>query len=91
MNSVIQHIKICLRKSVYRFFQNKECEFFPCKKVKKLNCLFCFCPLYNIDCGGKFTILENGWKDCSECSIIHEEDGYDHVIRMLKKAKETKL
>ena len=33
----------------YRFFQNKECEYFPCHKAEneeEFNCLFCYCPLY---------------------------------------------
>ncbi|MCL1901744.1 MAG: cysteine-rich small domain-containing protein, partial [Firmicutes bacterium] len=32
----------------YNFFQNKECQYFPCHKVdniEKFNCLMCFCPL----------------------------------------------
>lgn len=87
-NRDIQDIRIYLKMS-YSFFQNKECPYFPCKKVNKLNCLFCFCPLYRLDdCGGNYVILENGWKDCSKCAIIHDEDGYDYVIGMLKKAKE---
>ncbi|MFW5671451.1 MAG: cysteine-rich small domain-containing protein, partial [Acetivibrio ethanolgignens] len=32
----------------YRFFENRECKYFPCHKgLKELNCLFCYCPLYN--------------------------------------------
>ena len=39
-----------------------------------LNCLLCFCPRYDmgIECGGNFTIFENGVKDCSNCTIPHE-------------------
>ena len=41
----------------YQFFQNRDCEFFPCHQgVRKedFNCLFCYCPLYALgeDCGG---------------------------------------
>ncbi len=35
----------------YNFFQNKECEYFPCHKGVKeedFNCLFCYCPLYTL-------------------------------------------
>jgi Zn-finger protein len=40
-----------------------------------LNCLFCYCPLYDeLDCGGEFIILENGLKDCSACLKPHEEE-----------------
>jgi hypothetical protein len=70
----------------YKKFKNKECEFFPCHKTEHLNCLFCFCPLYNskYDCGGDYTILSNGIKDCSECLIPHSETGYDDIIYFLK-------
>lgn len=33
----------------YKFYQNKECEYFPCHKgtdSENFNCLFCYCPLY---------------------------------------------
>ncbi|MDE6970276.1 MAG: cysteine-rich small domain-containing protein, partial [Eubacterium sp.] len=30
-----------------RFFENKACKYFPCHSgLKQLNCLFCYCPLY---------------------------------------------
>lgn len=72
----------------YKFFQNKECEFFPCHKLdeEKFNCLFCYCPLYMLkeDCGGNYTYLGNGIKDCSECTIPHIEDkGYDFIIKKM--------
>ena len=40
-----------------RFFQNTECEFFPCHQgisKEEFNCLFCYCPLYALgkECGG---------------------------------------
>ena len=69
----------------YRFFQNRDCKYFPCHKVKdetEFNCLFCYCPLYTLGdrCGGKFVYLENGTKDCSACMIPHSAGGYDYVI-----------
>ena len=44
----------------YMFFQNKECEMFPCHTgvpEESFNCLFCYCPLYALGeaCGGSFT------------------------------------
>ena len=36
----------------YSFFQNRECEYFPCHKgadPETFNCLFCYCPLYALE------------------------------------------
>ena len=56
----------------YKFFQNRECEYFPCHKTndpEHFNCLFCFCPLYALGerCGGGLQYTESGIKDCSAC------------------------
>ncbi|MBP8030977.1 MAG: metal-binding protein, partial [Acetobacterium sp.] len=35
--------------SNYKFFQHRDCEYFPCHQADDLedfNCLFCYCPLY---------------------------------------------
>ena len=68
----------------YRYYQNKECEYFPCHKTaheENFNCLFCYCPLYALAdrCGGNFTYLENGIKDCSNCLFPHKQENYDKV------------
>lgn len=72
----------------YKFFQNKECEYFPCHKTDKVddfNCLFCFCPLYNQheNCGGGFKISPSGIKDCSGCDFPHQRENYDKVVSKL--------
>ena len=72
-------------KNNYGFFQNTDCEFFPCHKVSdtgSFNCLFCYCPLYALgkNCGGNFSYTQNGIKDCSDCLIPHREGGYQYVI-----------
>lgn len=70
-----------------KFFQNKECEYFPCHRVTqeqkaKFNCMFCYCPLHHKEnCGGCHDILENGWKDCKNCTIPHFD--YDYIIKKL--------
>lgn len=72
----------------YKFFQNKTCEYFPCHKMSEedqanFNCLFCYCPLYQkADCGGRYTIMKNGCKDCSACTVPHFD--YDYVLQKLK-------
>ena len=33
----------------YKFFQNRDCEYFPCHAgadPETFSCLFCYCPLY---------------------------------------------
>lgn len=74
----------------YKFFCNRECEFFPCHKVEnteEFNCLFCYCPLYTLgkDCGGNPVFLENGVKDCSNCTFPHKKQNYEKVIELIKK------
>ena len=74
----------------YKFFQNTQCEFFPCHEGLErddFNCLFCYCPLYNKGeaCGGNFTYTEKGIKDCSNCLIPHSEGGYEYIISKLSE------
>lgn len=72
----------------YAFFQNTECEYFPChptKQTDSFNCLFCYCPLYVLGekCGGNWIILENGVKDCSTCLVPHRRENYGLIARKL--------
>ena len=70
----------------YAFFQNRECEFFPCHETanpEKFNCLFCFCPLYHTDCGGSCS-FRDGVKDCSACGYPHDPANYDAICARLK-------
>lgn len=74
----------------YSFFTHAECEAFPCHKgidAADFNCLFCFCPLYALgdECGGSFEYLEDGTKDCSECTIPHDKNNYGIMIERIKK------
>ena len=89
------------KKFSYRFYTNKDCQFFPCHETKDLenfNCLFCYCPLYALGdkCGGNFTYLESGIKDCSKCLVPHNKNGYDYItskyyeIMLLAKRDKTK-
>ena len=62
------------KENHYSFFQNRDCEFFPCHTgvpEEEFNCLFCYCPLYALGetCGGNFVYLENGIKSCMSCSF----------------------
>jgi Zn-finger protein len=71
----------------YRFFTNRDCEFFPCHKnvnEEEFNCIFCYCPLYAFDdCGGCYTKMEKNVKDCSACTLPHKRENYEKIIRKL--------
>lgn len=63
-------------KNCASFFQNTECEYFPCHKGadrETFNCLFCYCPLYAMgkECGGNFSYTSKGIKDCTNCLVPH--------------------
>lgn len=85
-----------MRSNSYRFFQNRECEFFPCHEVQDedaFNCLFCYCPLYLDDnCLGspEYIITGRGQriKDCSSCLVVHSPEMYDKVIAHLRRQDE---
>ncbi len=66
------------------FFQNKECEYFPCHKTDNIddfNCMFCYCPLYMLGdkCGGNYKILDNNVKDCSNCLVPHTKNAHTFI------------
>lgn len=68
----------------FTYFQNKECEFFPCHPTEHpedFSCLFCYCPLYALGrkCGGNCKYLENGVKDCSDCLVPHKKENFAYI------------
>lgn len=72
----------------YDFFQNTECEYFPCHQGADrgtFSCLFCYCPLYTLgdQCGGSFTYTENGIKDCSGCLKPHRRENYQKIMEKM--------
>lgn len=78
---------------MWYFFQNKECPYFPCHEVddvEQFNCMFCYCPLYVLGdkCGGKFKILDNNTKDCSECTLCHKKNSYEYILKKFGEIKE---
>lgn len=69
----------------HQFFQNRECEYFPCHKgvdEAEFNCLFCYCPLYTLGrkCGGKCRYNDEGNKVCTDCTFPHHRDNYSKII-----------
>ena len=81
----------------FSYFQNKECESFPCHPAEdesNFNCLFCYCPLYMLDrdCGGKFRFTASGIKDCSACTFPHDRGNYGLITgRMQDIAQKMKM
>ena len=70
----------------YQFFQNRECEYFPCHKdveEKDFNCLFCYCPLYTLgeNCSGNFVYTETGVKSCVNCNFPHKRENFSALIK----------
>jgi Zn-finger protein len=77
-------------KHSYRFFENRDCEYFPCHPVQEgadFNCLFCFCPLYALkrQCGGNYSCNESGVKDCSCCLWPHDPAHYEEMMQRLRE------
>ena len=77
----------------YEFFQNRECEYFPCHQgadPENFNCLFCYCPLYALgdQCGGGFAYLPNGIKDCSNCLKPHRRGNYEKIMEKMPELLE---
>ena len=77
--------------NTYKFYQNKQCEYFPCHDVADsslFNCLFCYCPLYlKENCLGHPDYILNGKgqriKDCSGCTVVHRPEMYEKVLEQL--------
>ena len=77
----------------YQFFQNRDCEFFPCHRnvpEEQFNCLFCYCPLYALgdQCGGCYGYTAGGIKDCSGCIRPHLAENYEDVMSSMGKVLE---
>lgn len=77
----------------YSFFQNTQCEYFPCHKTSRpedFNCLFCYCPLYALgdQCGGNFHYTEKGIKDCTGCLVPHMRENFGYVTGRFSQVAE---
>lgn len=92
----------CWKGKNYACFTNHECEYFPCHKgvdEERFNCLFCYCPLYALgpECGGNYMYLQDGVKDCSNCTLPHQPEYYgkimerfSEIMELAKQKKEDK-
>lgn len=77
-------------KNSSRFFENKECEYYPCHEgLTDFNCLFCYCPLHRLEhCPGTPEYIQvegKEIKDCSNCTFPHEPENYDVIMKFLMK------
>ena len=67
----------------YRYFENRACKYYPCHEVEndEMNCLFCFCPLYEREhCPGNPEYINSKGRVIKSCDII---------MQFLKKKAET--
>lgn len=76
-------------KNSASFFSNKDCRFYPCHEMEEdINCLFCYCPLYHMECPGTYTYIEQDGKsikNCSDCTFCHIAANYGEIIKLLKE------
>ena len=84
--------RIAWESKGFSCFTNRACEYFPCHEgvePESFNCLFCYCPLYALGtaCGGNFTVLENGVKDCSGCTVPHKKENYGYITEQFEKIR----
>ena len=70
-------------------YQQKHSICKKCHKMDSINCLFCYCPLYEDEnCGGNYIILENGLKDCGKCTLPHTEEFVKQQLLFLYETQE---
>ena len=82
------------KRDASRFFQNRECRYFPCHMgvpEEEFNCLFCYCPLYTLGrkCGGNYVYTEKNIKSCKDCTFPHRRENYDKVTGRFKEIAEV--
>lgn len=74
----------------YKYFENRECQYYPChKESQNLNCLFCYCPLYNYEnCPGEYQYIDSNGKkikECTHCTFPHKAKNYDIIMALLSQ------
>ena len=77
----------------YQFFNHRLCEYYPCHQMdqEKMNCLFCFCPLYVLkDCGGNYQ-MKGDIKDCSNYIVPHQRENYDYIMKRYQDIQKVVL
>ena len=80
-------------KASERFFENRDCKYFPCHEGMEgqpFNCLFCYCPMNPYeDCLGHpvYREMKNGRniKVCTGCTFPHQAENYDKIMDFLRE------
>jgi len=75
-------------KASFKYFENRDCKYFPCHKmdIQDFNCLFCFCPLYFAICPGTPRYKERNkimFKSCTDCEYPHRPENYKAIMDCL--------
>mgnify|MGYP000417579403 CR=1 FL=1 len=79
----------------YRYFENRACKYYPCHEVEndEMNCLFCFCPLYEREhCPGNPEYINSKAESSNPACTAHfptKRENYDIIMQFLKKKAET--
>ena len=82
-----------MRNNDFNHYQNTDCRYFPCHDTvprEDFNCLFCYCPLYFIECDGNY-VMENYGKDCSKCTRNHDKDSWKFIVSRLRTYMDIKV
>lgn len=75
-------------KNSWKYFVNKECEFFPCHKgadSDNFSCLQCYCPIY-WHCGTR-----KGGLDCKDCMFPHDPKMHDSLMESIKNIHKREI
>lgn len=78
----------------YRYFENRDCEYFPCHTgLENFNCMFCYCPFYREEkCPGKPEYIDvkgRTIRDCTNCNFPHRPESYDVIIHWIRNANQA--
>lgn len=70
-----------------RMYVKQELYWMGYKLDEKVNCLFCYCPLYNLEkCPGEYRYIDlndKKIKDCMNCTFPHKLENYETIMALL--------
>ena len=69
--------------------KKRKCKYFPCHErvaEREFDCMWCYCPLYEIDCAGRYEIVGKDMvKDCTNCIMPHAKEGIKYILRRINQ------